>query len=119
MQRDLESSDAAMRVLDTTAILAYVTTRRNKMDGMHEIADVLARVRNPTLLEGFLDAILTKNEAREIAGRWELVKLLNEGHTQRHVAERLGMSLCKITRGSRELKKENSALKCILCDYTA
>jgi len=33
---------------------------------------------------------------------------------QRKIAEELGLSLCKITRGSRELKKEGSAFKALL-----
>jgi TrpR family trp operon transcriptional repressor len=37
--------------------------------------------------------------------------------SQRKIAERLGMSLCKITRGSRELKKNGSAFKRVLSEY--
>jgi TrpR family trp operon transcriptional repressor len=33
---------------------------------------------------------------------------------QRKIAEELGLSLCKITRGSRELKKEGSAFRVLL-----
>ncbi|HPN10625.1 MAG TPA: Trp family transcriptional regulator, partial [Spirochaetota bacterium] len=43
-----------------------------------------------------------------------LVKLLHEGMSQRKIAERLGLSLCKITRGSRELKKSRSPFKAML-----
>ncbi len=47
-----------------------------------------------------------------MAKRWALVKELSHGTAQRRIAEDLGLSLCKITRGSRELKKEGSAFKC-------
>ncbi|NLK61659.1 MAG: transcriptional regulator, partial [Treponema sp.] len=33
------------------------------------------------------------------------------GTTQREIAKKMGLSLCKITRGSRELKKEDSPFK--------
>ena len=36
------------------------------------------------------------------------MKLLLAGRTQRSIAAELGLSLCKITRGSRELKSPNS-----------
>ena len=39
------------------------------------------------------------------------VKLIDDGMSQRNIAKRLGLSLCKITRGSKELKKDNSAFK--------
>jgi len=49
-----------------------------------------------------------------MAKRWALVKELSHGTAQRRIAEDLGLSLCKITRGSRELKKEGSAFKMLL-----
>jgi TrpR family trp operon transcriptional repressor len=82
-----------------------------------EIARVLTEIDNPVLMEDLLGCLLTKNELREIAGRWELVKLLERGFSQRKVAHELSMSLCKITRGSKELKKKNSAFKKVLDEY--
>lgn len=84
------------------------------MRGIVEIAEALARVEDPRLIAGFLQSILTPRELEEVGGRWELVKRLERGESQRSVARRLGMSLCKITRGSRELKKKNSAFRRIL-----
>ena len=84
---------------------------------MREIAQSLAAAGDAVLIRRFLESILTPREREEIAGRWELVKLLSRGESQRHVARRLGMSLCKITRGSRELKKKDSAFKAMLDQY--
>jgi len=81
---------------------------------MNEIAVELAAIADATLVRRFLESILTPRELEEVAGRWELVKLLDRGVSQRGVAKRLGMSLCKITRGSRELKKKDSAFKALL-----
>ena len=78
---------------------------------MREIARALAATRDPQNILRFLNSLLTPNEIREIASRWELVKLLEQGHSQRQIARRLGLSLCKITRGSRELKKKDSPFK--------
>jgi TrpR family trp operon transcriptional repressor len=87
------------------------------MRGIAEIAAVLARVEDPRLIAAFLRSILTKRELQEVDGRWELVKRLARGESQRAIARRLGMSLCKITRGSRELKKKNSAFRRVLGEY--
>jgi TrpR family trp operon transcriptional repressor len=78
---------------------------------MREIARALAETNDPQYILHFLNSLLTPNEIREISSRWELVKLLDQGHSQRRIAQQLGLSLCKITRGSRELKKKNSPFK--------
>ena len=79
-----------------------------------EIAGALARIKDPSLIEGFLGQLLTKSEMKRIVLRWQLSKDLCRGKSQRKIAEDLGVSLCKITRGSRELKKEKSALKRVI-----
>ncbi len=84
---------------------------------LDEIAQAISRIDDPLLLEEFLNSILTRNEARDISSRWELVKLLDRGLSQRKIADELKLSLCKITRGSKELKKENSAFKKVIRDY--
>jgi TrpR family trp operon transcriptional repressor len=69
---------------------------------------------DPKLIEDFLYCLFTPSEADEIAKRWALVKEIASGRPQREIAKDLGLSLCKITRGSRELKKEGSAWKRVL-----
>jgi len=87
------------------------------MQALDQIAGIMARIGDRKLIREFLICILTKYEVKEIAGRWELVKLLYDGMSQRRIAEQLGMSLCKITRGSKELKKRDSAFKTVLDSY--
>jgi len=69
---------------------------------------------DPALVENFLFSLFTPSEADEIAKRWALVKEIAKGTPQREIAKRLGLSLCKITRGSRELKKDGSPFKRML-----
>ncbi len=78
---------------------------------MKELVSVLTSVDDPELMEGFLFGLLTKAEVKEIATRWALVREIEAGTTQREIARKYSLSLCKITRGSRELKKENSPFK--------
>jgi len=75
---------------------------------LNELAEALAREDNPRLIKGFLESLLTENEVNDISSRWTLVRLIDRGMSQRNISRELGLSLCKITRGSRELKKENS-----------
>jgi len=79
-------------------------------ESLQELAEVLTRIDDVELMEAFLSDLLTGRETSELAGRWELLKRLHAGQTQRSIADSLGMSLCKITRGSRELKKPHSAV---------
>ena len=87
------------------------------MDRIRQMAEILARIEDPKLIEGFLRCLLTPHEAADVSGRWELVKRLDKGMSQRTIAHDLGMSLCKITRGSRELKRPGSALKRVIGEY--
>ena len=81
------------------------------MRKIKEIARILAKTGDQKVIENFLKSILTEKEINDISSRWELVKMLDRGISQRKIAEKLGLSLCKITRGSRELKKKDSSFK--------
>jgi len=86
------------------------------MDTLQEIVGRLVEIDDPGLLERFFRQILTPKEVQDLSSRWELVKLLKKGISQREIARRLHLSLCKITRGARELKKPNSALREVIED---
>jgi TrpR family trp operon transcriptional repressor len=80
-------------------------------ESLGELSRTLAGIGDPELIESFFRCLLTPGETADIAARWVLVKALEDGIPQREIAKNLGLSLCKITRGSRELKKENSAFR--------
>jgi len=84
------------------------------VNNLGEMSRALASTDDPELIQEFLYSLFTRAEADEIAKRWALVKRIGEGMPQRAIAAELGLSLCKITRGSRELKKEGSAFKRML-----
>ncbi|TFG64625.1 MAG: transcriptional regulator [Spirochaetales bacterium] len=84
---------------------------------LKELCDAVSKVRDPLLIEDFLNSLLTKKELAEVSSRWALVRLIDEGVSQRQIASRLGLSLCKITRGSKELKKENSSFSRVIDIY--
>jgi TrpR family trp operon transcriptional repressor len=83
-------------------------------ENLTELARTLAKTGDHKLIESFLRCLLTPAETADIAARWALVKALDKKIPQREIAKNLGVSLCKITRGSRELKKPGSAFQRIL-----
>ena len=56
-------------------------------------------------MEDFLRGILTDAELSEISKRLQIVKLLKSGVPQKEIAERLGVGIATVTRGSKELQK--------------
>jgi TrpR family trp operon transcriptional repressor len=84
------------------------------VDQIADIARVLVETREPKTAERLLRELLTESEAEKLSLRWDIVRLLCEGRSQRTIAHQLGVSLCNITRGARELKKRGSTLKRIL-----
>jgi TrpR family trp operon transcriptional repressor len=91
-----------------------VSMHRNKLDQLGELTSLLLHSQDTGLAERFLRELLTPAEVEGISFRWELVKRLDQGQTQRAIAAELGLSLCKITRGSRILKNPDSALRAFL-----
>jgi len=83
-------------------------------ENFSELAGILSKVSDSTLMDDFLRCLLTQAEIADIAGRWALIKALRQNVPQREIAKDFGISLCKITRGSREMKKDNSGFMRVL-----
>lgn len=56
-------------------------------------------------MENFLDGILTPQELEEIPVRLQIVKLLKKGIPQHEIAQKLGVGVATVTRGSKEITK--------------
>jgi TrpR family trp operon transcriptional repressor len=80
-------------------------------ENLAELSETLAKIGDSFLIESLMRCLLTPAETADIAARWALVKELDKKIPQREIAKDLGISLCKITRGSRELKKPSSAFR--------
>ena len=79
-----------------------------------ELASLLAAVDDPATLERLFDDLFTRAELHDLVLRWRLLKMLHAGVPQRVIAETLGVSLCKITRGSRVLKHPDAVVTGLL-----
>lgn len=80
---------------------------------IEELCNILTSA-DEELAHDFIHCLFTPAELKDIANRWLLVKEIDKGTTQREIAKKFRMSLCKITRGSKELNKPDSAFRKIL-----
>ncbi|MFZ4394662.1 MAG: Trp family transcriptional regulator [Kiritimatiellia bacterium] len=85
----------------------------NEQD-VRDVAALFAGVSNQLEMRRMLDEILTPSELHDLALRWKLMQHLQAGVPQRRIATELGISLCKITRGSRILKRPQGMIRGIL-----
>ena len=84
------------------------------MNVRQELVAVFAELTDIDEMEQFFQEIFTPKEISDLALRWQLMKELHQGHTQRRIAAEHNISLCKITRGSKVLKKDESITRRIL-----
>ncbi len=71
-----------------------------------------------TLLNDFLDDILTTGEYEEIARRWQIIKMLEAGYAQRDIAEKLGVGVATVTRGAKELGDKKGGFRKVLTKFS-
>ena len=69
---------------------------------------------NEKQLTLFLKDLLTPHEHEQIVERWQIIKLLNEGNTQRKIAEKLKVGIATVTRGAAALKQSKGGFKAAL-----
>jgi TrpR family trp operon transcriptional repressor len=80
--------------------------RKYKKEYLDELVGILReQARDKQTLQDFLSDLLTPVERREMATRWQIVKLLSDGVTHRGVADKLNVSIATVTRGSRALQE--------------
>ena len=72
---------------------------------LDELIDLLLEINSKKEMEDFLLGILTPKELQEIPMRLRIVKMLKAGIRQHLVAEKLGVGIATVSRGSRELQK--------------
>lgn len=72
---------------------------------LDELLDVVDSLKSKIEIKSFLEAILTPKELDEIPKRLQIVKMLKNGMAQRDIAQKLGVGVATVTRGSRELQK--------------
>ncbi len=72
---------------------------------LHDLYELLTLVETPKEAALLLHELLTPQELTQISERWQLVKMLDKGVTQREIAEKLNLSIATVTRGSKAYKE--------------
>ena len=86
-----------------------------KKEYLYELFDILRQqARDQASFADFLHDLLTPAERREMAIRWQIVKLLAEGTTQRGVADKLNVSIATVIRGARALRESRGGFSRML-----
>lgn len=83
-------------------------------DDLNELIHIFATTTDAELMRKLFDELLTPHEREDVSLRWNLMKQLYQGVPQREIATKLGISLCKITRGSKILKDRTSYCRRLL-----
>jgi len=74
---------------------------------LKELIEALSQMNSKEKMENFLEGILTPKELEEIPMRLQIIKMLREGTPQHKIAEKLGIGIATVTRGSKEIQKGN------------
>lgn len=93
-----------------------ITKVSDDMVEKSELIEIFSKIDDPETMEKFFSEIFTPKEIKDLALRWELIKMIDEKIPQREIAKRLHISLCKITRGAKIVKNEDSITNRILKD---
>ena len=73
------------------------------MSKITKLAHIFLKNQTAAEMQDFLAGILTPKEIVELNQRVEIVKLLKAGLPQRKIAEKVGVGIATVTRGSREI----------------
>ncbi len=85
-------------------------------DNLSEIIDLFSATTDKREMRRLFEDVFTEAERADIAKRWYIFKELYKGTPQRKIASEMEVSLCKITRGSKTLKQDDSVIKRVLSD---
>ncbi len=83
---------------------------------LEDLIKIFAKTTDEMQMRKLFEEVFTPSEQKDFALRWNLMKDLYRGIPQREIAANHGISLCKITRGSKILKQKDSYCRRILSD---
>jgi len=79
-----------------------------------ELVSLFAHLKTPKRAQLFLRDILTPHELAQLAERWQIVKRLASGMPQRKIKEELGISIQRVTRGSKAFQSSRGGFRMFL-----
>ena len=85
-------------------------------DNLSEIIEIFSKTTDRREMRKLFEDVFTDAERTDIAKRWYIYKELYKGTPQRRIAKDMEVSLCKITRGSKTLKNDDSVIRKVLSE---
>ena len=84
--------------------------------GKEDLLNIVLSIKDKEELKSFIDDMFTEKEVEDVVQRYLLMDDLYKGKSQRDIARDRSMSLCKITRGSKMLKKKDGFMRKFFSD---
>jgi len=74
------------------------------MSNYSDLIRILTDIDSKDEMTNFLNGLLTPKEREEFVRRLDIVKMLKKGMPQHQIAEKLGVGVATVTRGSKEIQ---------------
>ena len=74
------------------------------MSNFNDLIKILVDIDTKDEMLNFLNGILTPKEKEELVQRLDIVKMLKRGIPQHTIAQKLGVGVATVTRGSKEIQ---------------
>ncbi len=87
------------------------------IDKYEDLLDLFASTNDRESMRLLFEDMFTGAEIKDLEIRWKLMNDLYNHVPQREIASNLHISLCRITRGSKMLKKKEGYVKKYLSDH--
>ena len=78
-----------------------------KIKYLEPLVNHLLVQNSPEAMEKTLRELLTEGELADVANRLQIIEMLQEGIPQRQIADKLGVGIATVTRGSHHLKRKS------------
>jgi len=98
-------------LFDTVLMYWYRSINMRIKKYTNEVVDSLTDIHDPVVMFAFLKDLLTPAELDDVVLRLQIIKMLRAGTPQREIAKKLGISIAKVTRGSRALQETTLSKK--------
>ena len=89
---------------------------KEEQSAFQDIINVFCSTTEEEEMRALFDDLFTASEVKDLITRWLLMDDLYKGKPQREIAEARKLSLCKITRVSKMLKKEDGFMHRLLSE---
>lgn len=85
---------------------------------LEKLIEKIGHDKSKKLMREFLFDLLSPAEYRELAVRWQIIKMLDKKVPHREIAKKLKVGVATINRGSRELANKKGGFRLAIDKYT-